>query len=1110
MCGFENPPGMRFCGGCGAPIAEVDVEEERKHVAVLFADICDFTALVASSDAEETKDKIDLCLNTMAEEVVAMDGVVEKFIGDAIMAVFGVPVAHENDAERAVRAALRILEQVRWFGATAGLEVELRIGVHFGEVIASVHDQAPGRGHHIFGDVVNVASRLEKTGEAGAVVVSEEVYRQTDKVFEFESLPAVSAKGVAEPLVRYRVLGEKAERGKIRGIRGLSAPMVGRADELARLMKSYGEAADGKGARVTAVVGEAGIGKTRLSEELIQAARDRGPEPRVLYGRCLSYTGAPSYLPFIQMLKSEIGAKDSMTPAEVKALLEIALTDVLGGTTLGDVNAAGILGELLAPAGNGYRPGGHDTEQIQAQTFWLFEKYLAALAERGPVILLIEDAQWGDASTLALIEHLARALSNSRTLVLLNTRPAREYGPGAEHLMRKLGELPYFDSITLEDLSADEAGELVAALLEVERLPAPTRTFIIERAAGNPFFVEEIIKALIEAGVLVQRGDSWAATRDIETLDIPDTIEGVLRSRVDNLPRVQKRLIQRASVVGEVFWRKVVAELMERAVDDFLDDLERRDMVRQRLESIFEDDLEYMFKHAILHETVYNGILRRVRRNLHLRTAEWIERNYREHIESYLSLVGHHFEMGGEAARAADYYLRAGLRASSLYANDSAKEFFGRATENGKTPDVLRPAYLNWGEVCARTGDNDNAISNYEACLTSCRSAVEEAEVYQRLGDVHERMSDYPKALDYYTLAEELLDGQPPTLILSHIYKSTAWVHYLRGDNDRAFETAQKADEVLGLLGREDYEADMVRARLHSVRGAVYHEWNLPDEARAEYDHTLELYEKNGNLFGVGTILNNIGTTEMTQGHIGAAITTLQQSFDLAGRSGNRFGQAVACCNIGECYLTIGDYDEAKKYFDLYLEINAGIGNLLGDGYAYDGLAYVAAEAGDPKKAEELFEKSIAIFEEVGATGNEREVRLSLAEFLAGRGRREEAEAIVAAERARQDDTRLQLREAIIMSRLPADKWRDDEEDRVKIKQITYRGAATLAALKDVIERFEAAVALGRLSAALGDEDNARIFRAEAEKLARGLEAGIEEESQRESFRRRLDEQVWW
>ena len=1102
LCGFENPPQMRFCGGCGTPLTDVAVEEERKNVAVLFADICDFTALVASRDPEETKDKIEGCLRAMADQVAAVDGVVEKFIGDAIMAVFGVPAAHDNDAELAVRAGLRILEHARWFGASAGLEIEFRIGVHFGEAIVSAHDRAPGREHHVFGEVVNVASRLEKTGEAGAVVVSEEVYKRTQGFFDFAALPPVKAKGVAEPLTRYRVLGERTERGKVRGIEGLSAPMIGRDGELKFLMDAYAAAARGEGARFAAVVGEAGIGKTRLTEELIRALRAAGEGPRVMHGRCLGYAGAPSYLPFVQIIKSAAGVKDDMTVAESRERLRAAAVDAFGDTRLGGIDVDDVLAELLALAGDGRRARGQDTEQMRVQIFLVVEKYFAAVANESPVLIVLEDVQWADRSSLALVEHLARTLNGARCFTILNSRPPEDYRSRTAELLGELGADDLFVRVDLEDLSAAESSELVAALLEVEKLPAKTRGFIIERAAGNPFFVEEIIKTLIEAGVLVQTGDSWAAPVDVDDLDIPDTIEGVLRSRIDNLPRQHKSLIQRAAVVGEVFWRKIVAELMERSVDDYLSDLERRDLVRRRIESIFEDDLEYIFKHTILHETVYNGILRRVRRDLHLKTAVWIERNYADRIDAYLALVAHHFEMAGEKTKAADYYLRAAARAASLYANDNAKDFYARAAANATAAALLRQTYVGWGEVCARTGANDESLSHYETAFEYIDTVYQEAEILQRLGDVYERMSAYGKALDYYDRAEALLADQPAQLVHAEVFKGKAWVYYLKGEFDAAFESAQRAEVMLRALGREDAQTDNVRARVCSIMGAVSHEMNRPEEARDFYDRTLALYEKHGNLYGVGTVLNNIGTTEITKGRLSAAISFLERSFDLSGQAGNRFSQAVNCCNLGEVYLCLGEYGEACKYFALYLGINKAIANRLGDGYAYSGLARSAAETGRDAEAENYFLRSVAVFEEVGAAGNAREMRLGYADFLARAGRWDEACGIIDAEREIQEDPRLHFWEAVAAARRCG-------ADGETLRRIATQASLALVHLTDEIERLELAAALARLYDAIDEKAESRKYRAQAEEIAARIEEDVDDERLRQSFRGRVNAELF-
>jgi class 3 adenylate cyclase len=396
LCGFKNAPNVRFCGGCGEPVTEMQIEEERKEVAILFADICNFTELVASHDPEETKDKIDECLRVMADQVVAMNGVVEKFIGDSVMAVFGVPATHENDAELAVRAGMRIVEGARNHGVEEGLDLEVRVGIHFGEVIASHHSQAPGRAHHVFGNAVNIASRLESTGVVGAVVASETIFRKTRAFFTYEELASINVKGVQEKLKRYRVINEKALRGKIRGIPGLSSPMIGREREIRLLQKIYREVSEGKGARVVTIVGEAGIGKTRLVEELLVSLKQTGDRPRFLHGRCLAYTGAPTYHPFSEIFKKAMGVKDDMPQEEIADQLASSVERILGARKIGDIDAVGILAEILALGKDGNLLDDRNNKQIHNQILLVIESLIRALANETTIVLLFEDVQWTD------------------------------------------------------------------------------------------------------------------------------------------------------------------------------------------------------------------------------------------------------------------------------------------------------------------------------------------------------------------------------------------------------------------------------------------------------------------------------------------------------------------------------------------------------------------------------------------------------------------------------------------------------------------------------------------------------------------------------------------
>jgi class 3 adenylate cyclase/tetratricopeptide (TPR) repeat protein len=1097
LCGFENTDGVRFCGGCGAPLTVVQVEEERRRVAVLFADICNFTRLVAASDPEEAKDLVDRLLGELAERVTRAEGIVEKFIGDAVMAVFGVPRAHENDAERAIAAGLELINATKEFAARHELELAVRVGVHYGEVIVARQSRAPGRAHQVFGHTVNVAARLEESGLPNGVVVSEAVYRRTRQVFEFTELEPRELKGLDEPLRRYRALRRRRIRGKLRGVPGLSSPLIGRESELSLLEDTFAEAAGRGEVRCVVIRGEAGIGKTRLVEEFIDAL---GPRAAYLHGRCLVYGDSPAYYPVAEVLRRLFGVGDESEPEEMRPRLETWLSDCCAEVYADEFDPLPALLTLLGSGGGRPELSG---QRLRDQIHLVCERILSALAAEQPLVILIEDLQWADGATLELLRHLLRSLRRSPILFIINTRPTRDGQDRVAEALDWLSQRPNARSLELRQLDEEQTQTLVRSLLTIDKLGEEERGLIVERAAGNPFFVEEIIKSLIDRGLILRSRGHWTAQREIRAIDLPDTIEDVLRSRLDSLPENGRRVIQTAAVVGEVFWRRIVAALMRLSVDGELYDLERRELITRRLDSLFADDLEYIFKHNLLHQTAYRGILKRVRREMHHKTARWVEEHYAEHLESYLSLVAHHYAAAGEDERAAGFYLRAGRHAASIYANEEALDFLARVIELTDAPPLRYQALLRAGRVLTDTGRIDEALERYAAAIGCAGDDVERAEVHEHIGNTHQSASRYTEAREEYRTAEELLRELPVSLPQVRVRLSRGWLKYLEGDYTVAMELVEEARIIYDLLERDDAEAETILARLYSVHSAVIDE--LGDlEASREYNaKTLALYEKHGNLGGILTTLNNIGAGEYVDGNFDIALEYLNRSFEMGGRCGDRFGQAVNCCNLGFAYASLNDYAEARRWFERYIEFNAQIDNRLGDGYAHDGLGRVAEELGDLAAAEEHYRLALEIFAELGARSNLIEARLDLARFLALRGREREAWSELDdlySEAAEDDLARTELQVlAQIARRRPL-----SEHERKRLEDAVARADELFHKLPYATERLETAGLLSRLYVLLGEPTKSREYVDTAKELFRRISGNIGAESRRRGFERRL------
>jgi class 3 adenylate cyclase len=654
------------------------VAEERKVVTVLFADLVGSTALTASHDPERTRVLLDRYYEAMASEIEASGGTVEKFIGDAVMAVFGAPVAHEDHVERALHTALAMRRRL---ALLYGGELKLRIGVATGEVVV-----ASGRdgGALVTGIPVNACARLEQNASPGDILVHSRTARAATGAFEFGPTIAIEVDGIREGLECRRLIRALA-RMRPRGLRDVEPVFVGRETELDLLCTSFRRVASELRPSLVTVVGAPGVGKSRLLHEFWEWLARCSPQPLRRTGRCPSYGRAITYVPLGEILREELGLLT--TDAVEVAHDRLGDRDILGLALGADV------GQQLHPL--------EAQEKLREAAVGFFQEMVA----RRSAVLLVEDIHWAQEPLLELIERLVREVQGSLMVVatarpeFLDLRPS--WGRGLRDAA----------TIWLEPLSSEDTGLLVEELLDAE-LPSELVEAVVERSGGNPFFAEELLGSLADRGTLVRASGRWTVDADSAALPTPSSVQAVLSARIDLLPPVEKAALHAAAVIGRSFWRGAVRELLDGASAD-LDLLEARDFVRRQTPSSVDGETEYVFKHTLTREVAYAGIAKARRARLHAGFAEWLAQVGAEH-DDHASLLAHHY---AEAVRADD--------ADLAWAEDQIQ--LGR----------LRKIALLWlrraGELAVGRYELDDAIALFTRAL-DLATGSERCDLYQRIG----------------------------------------------------------------------------------------------------------------------------------------------------------------------------------------------------------------------------------------------------------------------------------------------------------------------------------------------------------------------------------------
>lgn len=738
---------------------------ERKLLTVLFADISGFTTLSEKLDPEYVRSLMNACFDQLVLSIVKYAGQVDKFIGDAVMALFGAPIAYENHAERALRTALDMMGKMDSFNAEHGTDLGLHVGINTGLVVAGGIGSQGQQQYSVIGDTVNLAARLEDLSEMGQILVGPNTYRLTAPLFEFKPLAPTHIKGKGAPILIYQLFGHKSAPGSLRGIEGLHSPLVGRETEVKILGCAFAALSEGQGSRI-GIIGEAGQGKSRLLAEFRQSIKS---SITWVEGRALSYTEGMSYWIARDLLYSLLGVHRDSPPEAVNIALYSSVKRFFPETSLEIYPYLAHLLDLPLDAAVEERVKYLNPETLRTRIHQGYIDYIRVRAGENPLVIVWEDLHWADPSSLELLEALLPVTEDVPLLILFATRP--EDTQVQKFLERAQSQ---FTMVELLPLTRQYSHQLLNNLLNIENFPAAIRDLILDKAEGNAFFLEEILRSLIDMElVIIQEHQAVAASAiyNLKELDVPDTLQGVIAARIDRLPNDDKHALQTASVIGRVFQKRILAYLFEREheedkVETSLEHLRVREFIRLRAE------LEYIFKHAVTQDVAYNSLLLARRKALHQLTAEAIELLFPHSLEELSSTLAYHYQRAEIQDKAVFYLMKAADRAKRTYANTEAIALYETAIEI-LTPEpsmlagereTLETLYENLGGIWHLIGQQDAALTAFHNALTLVPQSdvIGQSRVYRRIAQTQSLQRCWDAALQTIETAERALGDVPP------------------------------------------------------------------------------------------------------------------------------------------------------------------------------------------------------------------------------------------------------------------------------------------------------------------------------------------------------------
>ncbi|HEY5198665.1 MAG TPA: adenylate/guanylate cyclase domain-containing protein [Solirubrobacteraceae bacterium] len=1048
-CGAGAPPPARFCMACGvrldaelaSPVAAGG--EERRTVTVMFADLSGYTAISEALDPELLGAVLGGAMSRLAAEVRRFGGWVDKFIGDSVMALFGAPVAHEDDPQRALHAALGMQAAMReineQFAAKHGASFDLRVGINTGEVLAG----RVGEAYTVIGDAANTAQRLQAAARPGTITVGRATVDGTRGAVVYRELAPLVLKGKAEPVPAWEALGLV---GKVAGEPGgpggagrpsadgrVGSPLVGRRDELAGLLGLAGSLGRGGAAHLATVVGQAGVGKSRLLRELELALEASGDGPRVRRGRSLPYGNNVVFWPLGEILRAECGIVDGDASGVAWSKLSARVGELLGRQGEGGEAQIALIGRLLgveAPV-EVESPSGLGAQRMRETFFATVRSIVEGIAGDEPLILAWEDIHWADEGMLDLIEYLASSLRKPVLQICLAREELLERRPSWAIARRNA------TTIFVDPLGEGETVELISGLVG-DRTSASLIATLAERAGGNPLFAEELVRRLEEEG-------PGAAA------ELPHTVQALLAARLDSLGSLERRVLAHAAVVGQTFWAGALVDVRREAGEDLeaaLARLGERDLIVSGDGGLLAGEPELAFRHVLIRDVAYRMLPKSVRARKHFEVGRFIEARAGERADEVVALLAEHFDraaqLGGEvklpAAILADYRAQAlghleaaGDAARVFYSNDEALTRYesARAYADGDE-EVATRIDEKRGDVLVSLGRVDQAIGLWNGALVFRRGGDDAelvAGLHRRIGAALALKGERREAIAHHQEGIRLIRDGAPSPVLVSLYEEAAWLYMETGDNMLAIYSAEKAlqlaeqtgepgaasrargifGRIFGRIGdtvkaRENLEQAVELARTADGRETVLALLALGhhlESSEAEYGEARAVYEE-GLLLAreIGEVPAQI---ELLAGLAQLALyacdwTSARTSCEAAVRLGERDGLSGKLClpyaQLGILRWRAGDWESSEVELRRAHALAAKVGSSEAAFTALHGLALTLYDRGELARAEAAVLGSLVVCEHAGLVAQSIEAAATRALVLSAAGSDAEASAL--------------------------------------------------------------------------------------------------------------------